>query len=275
MSELLQTTPSAGRVLIVAGSDCSGGAGLQADLKTVTVLGGYGMTAITAITVQNTLGVSAVHDLPVDLIKAQAHACLEDIGADAIKLGMLSRVPVIEAVASVLDRCPFVPVVADPVMVAKGGASLLQSEAVAALTTLILPRAALLTPNAPEAAVLTGLAVETPDQMRAAGARLLAMGARAVLMKGGHVPGDTVTDLLMTSDEETRFDSPRIDSRHTHGTGCTLASACATGLAKGLSLTDAVRAAHAYVQGAIRHAPGLGGGHGPLGHGWVLGDSTV
>ncbi|MFN3230391.1 MAG: bifunctional hydroxymethylpyrimidine kinase/phosphomethylpyrimidine kinase [Asticcacaulis sp.] len=275
MSEPFNANPSAGRVLIIAGSDCSGGAGLQADLKTVTVLGGYAMTAITAITVQNTLGVSAVHDLPVDLIKAQAHACLEDIGADAIKLGMLSRVPVIEAVASVLDRCPLVPVVADPVMVAKGGASLLQSEAVAALTALILPRAALLTPNAPEAAVLTGLAVETPDQMRAAGARLLAMGARAVLMKGGHVPGDTVTDLLMTPDGETRFDSPRIDSRHTHGTGCTLASACATGLAKGLSLTDAVRAAHAYVQGAIRHAPGLGGGHGPLGHGWVLGDSTV
>lgn len=271
MSEPLRAYAPSGRVLIIAGSDCSGGAGLQADLKTVTMLGGYAMTAITAITVQNTLGVSAVHDLPIDLITAQARACLDDIGADAIKLGMLSRVPVIEAVAASLDTCPLVPVVADPVMVAKGGAPLLQAAAVSALTSLILPRAALLTPNAPEAAVLTGLPVETPDQMRAAGAQLLAMGARAVLMKGGHVVGETVTDLLMTPDGETRFDSPRIDSRHTHGTGCTLASACAAGLAKGLPLIDAVRAAHAYVQGAIRHAPGLGGGHGPLGHGWMLG----
>jgi hydroxymethylpyrimidine/phosphomethylpyrimidine kinase len=259
-----------GRVLIIAGSDSGGGAGIQADIKTVTALGGYAATAITAITVQNTLGVSGVHPLPPDLVEAQARAVLEDIGADAVKIGMLGDVAMVEAVARILDSAPGVPVVVDPVMVAKGGASLLQTAAVHALRALIAPRAALLTPNAPEAAALTGLTVETTDDLRRAGEMLLSLGAAAVLMKGGHVAGHTVIDVLMTPGGETTFEGPRIETRHTHGTGCTLSSACATGLAQGLPLEQAVARAWAYTAEAIRRAPGLGAGHGPLDHGWPL-----
>jgi hydroxymethylpyrimidine/phosphomethylpyrimidine kinase len=261
---------SLGRVLIIAGSDSGGGAGVQADIKTVTALGGYAATAITAITVQNTLGVSGVLPIPLDFIKRQARAVLDDIGADAFKTGMLGGRRAVETVAKILDEAAGVPAVVDPVMVAKGGEALLADDAVGAVKSLMVPRAALLTPNAPEAAALTGLAVDTLDDMRRAGEALLAMGAAAVLMKGGHVPGDQVVDLLMTPQGETSFQALRIDTRHTHGTGCTLASACATGLAQGLSLADAVARAWAYVQEAIARAPGFGAGHGPLDHAWPL-----
>ena len=260
---------SLGRVLIIAGSDSGGGAGVQADIKTVTALGGYAATAITAITVQNTLGVHGVHPLPLDLIEAQARAVLDDIGADAIKTGMLGSREVVERVAAILDSSS-APAVVDPVMVAKGGHSLLADDAIAAVRALMIPRAALLTPNAPEAEALTGLAVTDLEGQRRAGAVLLDLGARAVLMKGGHIPGATVVDVLITPTGETLLEGPRIDTRHTHGTGCTLASACAAGLAKGLMLEAAVAEAFAYVAKAIRRAPGLGGGHGPLDHGWPM-----
>ena len=260
-----------GRVLIIAGSDSGGGAGLQADLKAVTMLGGFAATAVTAITVQNTLGVHDVHPLPLDLIEAQARAVLDDIGADAIKTGMLGSVEVVERVAAILDTSA-APAVVDPVMVAKGGHPLLAEAAVAAVRDLMIPRAALLTPNAPEAEALTGLEVRDLDGQRRAGEALLALGARAVLMKGGHVAGDTVLDLLLTPAGETVLEGPRVETRHTHGTGCTLASACAAGLARGLPLERAVAEAWAYVAEAIRRAPGLGGGHGPLDHGWPVRD---
>lgn len=257
------------RVLIIAGSDSGGGAGVQADIKAVTMMGGFAATAITALTIQNTLGVHGVHPVPLEVIAAQADAVLDDIGTDAVKTGMLGSVAVVRCVADILDRAG-APTVVDPVMIAKGGSPLLAEDAVAAVRELMVPRAALLTPNAPEAEALTGIAVADLDGQRRAGEALLKMGAGAVLMKGGHVPGETVVDLLMTPHGETLLEGPRIETRHTHGTGCTLASACAAGIAKGLPLEQAVAEAWAYVAEAIRQAPGLGGGHGPLDHGWPL-----
>ena len=259
-----------GRVLIIAGSDSGGGAGLQADLKAVTALGGFAATAVTALTVQNTLGVSGVHPVPAAFVTAQARAVLDDIGADALKTGMLGDLAMVETVASILDSAPGVPAVVDPVMTAKGGAALLADEAMDAVRQLMVPRAALLTPNAPEAEALTGIAVRTTDDQRRAGEALLALGAGAVLMKGGHLSGERLTDILITPSGETLFEADRIDTRHTHGTGCTLASACAAGLAQGLGLEAAVARAWAYVQEAIARAPGLGRGHGPLDHAWTL-----
>jgi len=258
------------RVLIIAGSDSGGGAGIQADIKTVTMLGGYAATAITAITVQNTLGVHAVHALPAELMDAQARVVLSDIGADAIKTGLLGSADMVEAVAALLDDYPNIPAVIDPVMAAKGGREFLDSPGLERLRTRLVPRAALLTPNAPEAAAITGLAVDCLDDARRAAEALLNLGARAVLLKGGHVPGDRVIDLLATPTGETLFEGPRQDTRHTHGTGCTLASGCALGLAEGMALDLAVARAWAYVAEAIRSAPGLGAGHGPLGHAWPV-----
>lgn len=256
------------RVLIIAGSDSGGGAGIQGDIKTVTALGGYAATAITALTVQNTLGVSAVHRVPEAIVTGQINAVLDDIGADVIKTGMLVDGPMIHAIADALaDHA--IPLVLDPVMVAKGGASLLLDDAITALKTRLIPRAAILTPNVPEAEVLSGRTITTAAEMVDAGKALLDLGCMAVLMKGGHLDGDTLTDWLITAHTAIRFDSQRIHTRHTHGTGCTLASAIAAGLAQGLLLTDAVRRAHAYVQHAIAHAPGLGSGHGPLNHAWA------
>jgi len=261
-----------GRVLILAGSDSGGGAGIQADIKAVTMLGGFAATAITAVTIQNTLSVHGVHPLPLEVIEAQARAVLDDIGADALKTGMLGSTEVVERVAAILDTTT-APAVIDPVMIAKGGHPLLADDAVQAIRSLMIPRAALLTPNAPEAEALTGLTVADLDGQRRAGEALLALGARAVLMKGGHVEdGETVIDLLLTPYGETLLEGPRIDTRHTHGTGCTLASACAAGLAQGKPLEVAVAEAWAYVAEAIRRAPGLGGGHGPLDHGWPVRD---
>lgn len=261
--------PAQGRVLVIAGSDSGGGAGIQADIKTVTALGGYAATAITAVTVQNTLGVTGVHPIPLEVVAAQARAVLSDIGADAIKTGMLGDAATVELVAQLIDEAQ-VPAVIDPVMVAKGGASLLATDAVAAVRRLLVPRATLLTPNAPEAEALSGWPVGTTADLRRAGEALLQAGARAVLMKGGHVPGDRVVDILMTPGAETVFEGERIESRHTHGTGCTLASACAAGLAQGLPLTEAVARAWDYVHEAMLRAPGFGAGHGPLDHAWPL-----
>ncbi len=258
-----------GRVLIIAGSDSGGGAGIQADIKSVTMLGGYAATAITAVTIQNTLGVSGVHAIPTEVVEAQARAVLDDIGADAIKTGMLGDTAMVETVARILEQSG-APAIVDPVMVAKGGSNLLAADAIDAVRSLMIPRAALLTPNAPEAEALTGLPVADLDGQRRVGEALLELGAAAVLMKGGHVPGETVTDVLMTREGETTYSGERLHTRHTHGTGCTLASACAAGVAQGMSLEQAVARAWGYVHEAMRLAPGFGAGHGPLDHGWPL-----
>lgn len=263
--------PARGRVLIVAGSDSGGGAGIQADLKTVTALGGYAATAITALTAQNTQGVHAIQEVPVDFIRRQMEVVLDDIGADGLKTGMLHRAAVVETVADVIGaRAPDLPLVVDPVMVAKGGARLLDDATVAAIKARLVPRAAVLTPNLPEAEVLSGLEISGEADMAAAARALKALGPAAVLLKGGHLAGDRVVDLLATDRGLRRFEDPRIETRHTHGTGCTLASAIACGLAQGLDLGPAVVRARAYVQAAIRTAPGLGHGHGPLNHGHPL-----
>jgi hydroxymethylpyrimidine/phosphomethylpyrimidine kinase len=256
-----------GRVLIIAGSDSGGGAGVQADIKTVTMLGGFAMTAITALTAQNTEGVFGVLPIAPDFIRQQIEVVLDDIGTDALKTGMLHDVAVIETVAAIIsEQALGVPLVVDPVMVAKGGAPLIEEGAIDALKRLLVPKAATLTPNLPEAEILAGHAILDLAAMRRTATELLALGCRAVLLKGGHLPGNTVYDVLATSDGLRVWDSPRIDSRHTHGTGCTLASAIATGLAQGLGIEAAVERARAYVQQAISSAPGFGHGHGPLDH---------
>jgi hydroxymethylpyrimidine/phosphomethylpyrimidine kinase len=256
-----------GRVLIVAGSDSGGGAGIQADIKAVTAMGGFAATAITALTAQNTEGVHGVMTVEPAFIVQQIEAVLSDIGADALKTGMLHSAEVIEAVADAIKaRAAGVPLVVDPVMVAKGGHRLLLSEAETALRNTMLPMAALLTPNLPEAEVLAGFPVRTEADMKRAAAKLAALGARAVLMKGGHLDGDRVIDLLFHDGRFDRFEDSRIASRSTHGTGCTLASAIAAGLAQKMSLHDAVARARSYVRKAIETAPGFGRGHGPLNH---------
>jgi hydroxymethylpyrimidine/phosphomethylpyrimidine kinase len=260
-----------GRVLIVAGSDSGGGAGIQADIKTVTALGGYGATAVTALTAQNTEGVFGVVAIDPAFIKQQMDVVLRDIGADAIKTGMLHTAQVIDAVVDTLDQlAPGVPLVADPVMVAQSGDSLLDPDAVATLLRRLVPRATVLTPNVPEAEALTGRPIGDLAAMEAAGRALLDLGAQAVLVKGGHMDGPVVTDVLVTIEGVRRFESPRIHTAHTHGTGCTLASAIATGLAQGLALEPAVVRARAYLTEAIRQAPGLGHGSGPVNHGHTV-----
>jgi hydroxymethylpyrimidine/phosphomethylpyrimidine kinase len=260
-----------GRVLIVAGSDSGGGAGIQADLKAVTALGGYAATAITALTAQNTEGVQGVLPVPAGFLRQQIRVVLRDIGADALKTGMLHDAETIEAVCDELAaEAPGVPLVADPVMVAKGGHRLLQPEAVEALTRRLLPAAALVTPNLPEAEVLLGRRIPDAAAMPEAAMALLGRGARAVLLKGGHLSGALLVDILATPEGVTRFEDRRIETRHTHGTGCTLASAIAAGLAQSMSLVAAVARARAYVRAAILAAPGLGKGHGPLDHGVTI-----
>ncbi|MBI1204505.1 MAG: bifunctional hydroxymethylpyrimidine kinase/phosphomethylpyrimidine kinase [Rhodopseudomonas sp.] len=253
----------------IAGSDSSGGAGIQADLKTFAALGVYGASAIAALTAQNTQGVSAIHDVPADFIAAQIDAVFSDLDVDAVKIGMLSNVAAIEAVAAGLKRHAARNIVLDPVMVATSGDRLLAAEAVAALCRELLPLALVVTPNLHEAAALTDAAVaSSEDEMVAQALRILAFGPRYVLMKGGHGTGAESVDLLVGEEGVVRFPAPRIATDNTHGTGCTLSSAIAAGLAKGLGLNDAVRAAKVYVTAAIAAADRLavGHGHGPLHH---------
>jgi len=256
-----------GRVLIVAGSDSGGGAGIQADLKTVSALGGFGMTAITALTAQNTLGVFGIHPVPPDFVAQQMRVVLDDIGADAIKIGMLGSAEVAEAVADVLDTVLSIPLVLDPVMISTSGSALLDAQGTVAMRDRLIPKALLLTPNLREAEALTGLTVDSLPTMEKAADRLLGLGARNVLIKGGHLDGDELIDLLIGEAGRAEFRHVRVDTSNTHGTGCTLASAAAAGLARGTPLHEAVSQAHDYVQRAIRNAPGLGRGHGPLGPG--------
>lgn len=256
-----------GRVLICAGSDSGGGAGIQADIKTVTALGGYAATAITALTAQNTQGVFGVVGVAPNFVQQQMTLVLEDIGADAIKTGMLADSTTIAAVVAILrSHATKRPIVVDPVMIAQSGDSLLEDSAVAALRSELLPLASVITPNLPEAETLLGRRIDDADAMETAARDLRESGAAAVLLKGGHAGGETVVDVLAWADGLERFESPRIPSSNNHGTGCTLASALATGLAQGLALRDAVVRARAYVQAAIRTAPDYGAGNGPLNH---------
>lgn len=258
-----------GRVLSIAGSDSGGGAGIQADIKTITALGGYAATAVTAITVQNTTGVSAIHPVPPQFVAAQIEAVLSDIGADAIKTGMLVDAPTIEAVARALGAyAGGIARIIDPVMVAKGGERLMDERALAALKALIRDGATLLTPNLPEAEVLTGRFIASVEGMRAAADDLLELGATAVLLKGGHLPGEEVVDVYADASTKREWRQPKIITRHTHGTGCTLASAIATGIAQGAGMIASIERARRYVRGAIETAPGFGHGHGPLNHGF-------
>ena len=256
-----------GRVLIVAGSDSGGGAGIQADIKTVTALGGFAATAITALTAQNTQGVFGIHGVPTEFIQQQMRLVLDDIGADAIKIGMLGDSATIDAVAEVLEALPQrPPVVVDPVMVAQSGDALLEPGTEARLVERMLPLADVLTPNLPEASRLTGIDVAGPESMLVAAEAMRATGAKTVLVKGGHMEGDILVDLLLHGGGISRYESPRIPTRHTHGTGCTLASAIACGLAQELEVEPAVRRARLYLQESIRRAPGLGKGDGPVDH---------
>lgn len=265
-----------GRVLIIAGSDSGGGAGIQADIKAVSALGAYAMTAITALTAQNTMGVQGVYPIPTDFLEQQMESVLSDLGADCLKTGMLHDSAVIETVVDAVDRLgPDVPLVVDPVMVAKGGAALLVDEAVETLRSKLVPRATVLTPNIPEAEALAGRTVSGDADLDALGEALLALGPKAVLLKGGHMDGSTVRDRLVTESGIRVFVNQRIDTPHTHGTGCTLASSIAAGIAQGLTLEDAVARAEAYLHEAIRTAPGYGGGHGPVNHLHTVGDFSV
>lgn len=260
-----------GRVLIIAGSDSGGGAGIQADIKTVTMLGGFATTAVTAITAQNTRGVSGIWPVDINAVEAQMQAVLGDIGTDTIKTGMLGSAALVEAIAETLDTFAFdIPRVVDPVMVATSGDKLIDEKAVSAIASLLVSGAALVTPNAPEAEILTGKAVDGINGQRRAANALLERGAKAALIKGGHIPGRVLVDVLQTEHGEWIFESERIETTSTHGTGCTLASAVATHLAQGKALPDAVEQARDYLRGAIRNAPGLGEGHGPLAHNWLL-----
>ncbi|MEV7436184.1 bifunctional hydroxymethylpyrimidine kinase/phosphomethylpyrimidine kinase [Streptomyces griseoviridis] len=256
-------------VLTVAGSDSGGGAGIQADLKTMLALGVHGMSVVTAVTAQNSLGVQGAWPLPVDVVRAQYRSVVDDIGVRAVKTGMLASAELVEAVAELIAGTD-APAVVDPVGVSKHGDPLLAASALDSVRTKLLPVATVATPNLDEVAQLTGVRVESEEQLREAAAAVLAFGPRWVVVKGGHLAGDAV-DLLTDGVREHWLRSPRHDNRHTHGTGCTLASAIASGLAKGQSVPDAVRAAKEYVTGAIAAGFALGAGIGPVDHGWALG----
>jgi len=255
-----------GRVLVVAGSDSGGGAGIQADIKTVMALGGFATTAVTAITAQDTLGVHGVLPVPPDFTQLQMRRVLADIGADCIKTGMLADAATVEAVAEIIAGVTEIPFVLDPVMVAKGGHPLLAEDAMASLKSVLLPLASVITPNVPEAEALCGIKIRTLDDQLRAAEMLLRLGVRAVVLKGGHMETPELTDVLASADGMEVFRARHRVTRNTHGTGCTMASAIATGLAQGMTLSAAFARAHAYVQAAIAHAPGFGAGHGPLNH---------
>ena len=267
MKNIHAPTLMKGRVLICAGSDSGGGAGIQADIKTVTALGGFATTAITALTAQNTMGVSSIIEVPINFLLEQIRVVLSDLGADCIKTGMLHNAQVIEAVSEAIEKDGEKKyLVVDPVMVAKGGHELLELSALHALKSHMIVRADLLTPNIPEAELLTGLEISDIDTMRRAAYAILEMGSKAVLLKGGHLKDETLTDILVTKDAEKTYSGPRLVTKHTHGTGCSMASAVATGIAQGDNLEMAVQRAKAYVFTAIKTAPQFGKGHGPLNH---------
>ena len=260
------------RLLSIAGSDSGGGAGIQADLKTFSALGCFGMTAITALTAQNTTGVRAIHGVPPDMLRDQIDAVVEDIGVDAVKIGMLHSPEIVQAVANAIDRHTLPHVVLDPVMVATSGAVLIDSPAIAALVRELFGRAVLVTPNLDEASLLVGRTLTNEDDMQAAALELLAKGAHAVLIKGGHLAGDVVCDLLQVAGAAPHWmRALRIATANTHGTGCTLSSAIAAYLALGLPMLDAVEAARAYVRGALSAGAAIktGQGGGPLNHGFA------
>ncbi|MFC0296721.1 bifunctional hydroxymethylpyrimidine kinase/phosphomethylpyrimidine kinase [Geobacillus jurassicus] len=255
------------KALTIAGSDSGGGAGIQADLKTFQELGVFGMSAITAVTAQNTLGVQGVYPLSAEAVAAQIESVAADLGADAVKTGMLFSAEIIRTVAEQVKKHKWERLVVDPVMIAKGGAPLLQEEAAAALKEELLPLALVITPNIPEAEALTGVVIRTMDDRREAARLLHRMGARYVVVKGGHDDdGEETVDLLYNGSEFSYFKSKRIDTRHTHGTGCTFAAAIAAELAKGRQVVDAVATAKSFVQAAISHPLGIGQGHGPTNH---------
>ncbi|MFF6776283.1 bifunctional hydroxymethylpyrimidine kinase/phosphomethylpyrimidine kinase [Streptomyces sp. NPDC012637] len=257
-------------VLTVAGSDSGGGAGIQADLKTMLALGVHGMSVITAVTAQNSLGVRGAWELPEEAVRAQYRAVVDDIGVQAVKTGMLASAVLVETVAGLLAGTA-APVVVDPVGVSKHGDPLLAASALDAVRTKLLPVATVATPNLDEVAQLTGVVVEDEAGMRRAAGAILSYGPRWALVKGGHLPsGEEAVDLLTDGSEELWLRAPRHDNRHTHGTGCTLASAVASGLAKGLTVPEAVRQAKEYVTGAIAAGFSLGGGIGPVDHAWRL-----
>ncbi|MEE9272520.1 MAG: bifunctional hydroxymethylpyrimidine kinase/phosphomethylpyrimidine kinase [Robiginitomaculum sp.] len=261
-----------GRVLIIAGSDSSGGAGIQADIKTCAAFGVYSTTAITAITAQNTLGVQRVEALKPSLVADQMRSVFSDIGADVIKIGMLANRDIIEAVAEVLENdCADISVVLDPVLVSTSGDNLLEDKALCVLKERLIPLADVITPNSVEAGILTGMNVDDTDGLIKAGEALLGMGAYNSLMKGGHIKGKSIIDILVTPEGNQIMSAPRIHSRHTHGTGCTLASALAALLAKGAPIETAVQEAREFIYEAIKTAPQLGQGNGPLNHGLDMG----
>ena len=257
--------------LTIAGSDSGGGAGIQADLKTFAAHGVYGTCAITAVTAQNTLGVHGWEAVTTALVVAQIEAVLSDIGADAVKIGMLANAAIVRAVAQAIDDHRLRRVVLDPVMIAKGGGRLLEDTAIDALREFLLPRAQVVTPNIPEAETLAGMKIAGLEDMYEAGRRILTHGPAVALVKGGHAGGDESIDVACTSAGAFEIRGPRLPGRSTHGTGCTLSSAIAANLAAGASEEDALRAARRYLEGAIRHAPQIGSGHGPLNHMWQQG----
>jgi hydroxymethylpyrimidine/phosphomethylpyrimidine kinase len=258
--------------LTIAGSDSGGGAGIQADLKTFAAAGVYGTSAVTAVTAQNTLGVTAWEPVSTELVIAQIEAVAGDLPPDAVKTGMLATAAIVEAVAAAIEGLGLPNLVVDPVMIAKGGDRLLREDAVGAIKAHLLRLAEVVTPNVPEAEVLAGIAIHDINGMREAGRRIRALGPRVVIVKGGHLDpaasGDEVVDVVCAPDQEFELRGPRIQTAHTHGTGCTFASATAAQLALGRSVEEAVRWAREYLEGAIRNAPGLGAGHGPLNHFW-------
>lgn len=258
------------RVLTIAGSDCSGGAGIQADLKTISALGGYGSSAITALTVQNSRGVQGIFSIEAAAVSEQIEAVLEDIGADCIKIGMLHRGAIVRAVIRCLERYPQIPVVLDPVGLSSSGHSLLDEEGKKLIVDGLFPRASLLTPNLAEAAEFSGIKVDSVASMTEAASLILLKGPSAVLVKGGHLGGDEATDVLITADGElSRFESERILGPDYHGTGCTLSSAIAVGIAQGMTLASAILAAKNYLEMAMRSSSQIGKGAQPLNHGWL------
>ena len=258
------------RALTIAGSDSGGGAGIQADLKSFSALGVYGASVLTAITAQNTLGVTAIQELPKEIVQAQIDAVLQDIGADAVKTGMIANSEIIEVISRRLRHYDVTRLVVDPVMVAKSGDALLRPEAVETLRRKLIPLAAVVTPNLPEAETLTEHPVRTPEAMRAAAREIVLMGARAAVVKGGHLEGPTAVDVLFDGSEFSEFSSKRVDTRNTHGTGCTFASAIAAYLARGEDVYHAVGSAKRYLSGALMEAYDVGAGHGPVHHFWQL-----